>query len=220
MEIAKYIEHTNLKPYASFKDIEKLCKEAVEYGFYSVCINPAYINLARKLLIGKNVKIVTVVGFPLGSNNTQIKVYEALNSIDEGADEIDMVINISALKDGKTALVKDEILRVKQICKERVLKVIIETCYLEEEEIKTAVKLCIEAGADFVKTSTGFGTRGANIRDIEIIKEVADGKIKIKASGGIKDFETALNFIKTGVERLGTSSSIDILLKKYGGDSY
>jgi deoxyribose-phosphate aldolase len=220
MEIAKYIEHTNLKPYASFKDIEKLCKEAVEYGFYSVCINPAYINLARKLLIGKNVKIVTVVGFPLGSNNTQIKVYEALNSIDEGADEIDMVVNISALKDGKTALVKDEILRVKQICKERVLKVIIETCYLEEEEIKTAVKLCIEAGADFVKTSTGFGTRGANIRDIEIIKEVADGKIKIKASGGIKDFETALNFIKTGVERLGTSSSIDILLKKYGGDSY
>lgn len=220
MEIAKYIDHTNLKPYASFKDIEKLCKEAVEYGFYSVCINPAYVNLARTLLAGKNVKIVTVAGFPLGADNTQIKVYEALNSIDEGADEIDMVINISALKDGKTALVKDEISRVKQICKDRILKVIIETCYLEENEIRTAVKLCIEAGADFVKTSTGFGTRGATIRDIEIMKEVSEGKIKIKASGGIKDFETAEKFIKAGAERLGTSSSVEIVLKRAGGESY
>ncbi len=220
MDIAKYIDHTNLKPYASFKDIEKLCKEAVEYGFYSVCINPAYINLARKLLIGKNVKVVTVVGFPLGANNTQIKVYEALNSIDEGADEIDIVINIAALKDGKTALVKDEISRVKQICKDTVLKVIIETCYLEEEEIRTAVKLCIEAGADFVKTSTGFGTRGANIRDIEIMKEVSEGKIKIKASGGIKDYNDAVKFIEAGADRLGTSSSVEIVLKRGSGDSY
>lgn len=220
MEIAKYIDHTNLKPYASFKEIEKLCREAVDYGFHSVCINPAYVNLAKMLLAGKNVKVVTVVGFPLGANSAQIKAYEALNSIDEGADEIDMVINIAALKDGKISLVKDEVSRVKQVCRERVLKVIIETCYLSEEEIKTAVKICIEAGADFVKTSTGFGTRGATIEDIKIIKSAAGEKIKIKASGGIKDYETALKFINEGADRLGTSSSVEIVLNKSGGDSY
>ena len=220
MNIAKYIDHTNLKPNALFKDIQKLCREAVEYGFYSVCVNPAYINLARGFLVGKDVKIVTVIGFPLGANNTQIKVYEALNSIDEGADEIDMVINISALKDGKNALVKDEISRIKQVCKDKPLKVILETCYLTEEEIITAVKICIEAGADFVKTSTGFGTRGATLKDIEIIKSAAEGKIKIKASGGIKDYENAEAFINIGADRVGTSSSVDIVLRRSGGESY
>lgn len=220
MEITKYIEHTNLKPNALFKDIQKLCKEAVEYGFYSVCVNPAYINLARGFLAEKDVKVVTVIGFPLGANNTQIKVYEALNSIDEGADEIDMVINISALKDCKNALVKDEITRVKQVCKDKTLKVILETCYLEEEEIRTAVKLCIEARADFVKTSTGFGARGASLKDIEIMKSAAEGKIKIKASGGIKNYENALAFINAGADRLGTSSSVDIVLKRESGESY
>ena len=131
-----------------------------------------------------------------------------------------MVINIAALKDGKISLVKDEVSRVKQVCRERVLKVIIETCYLSEEEIKTAVKICIEAGADFVKTSTGFGTRGATIEDIKIIKSAAGKKIKIKASSGIKDYETALKFINEGADRLGTSSSVEIVLNKSGGDRF
>ena len=131
-----------------------------------------------------------------------------------------MVINISALKDGKNALVKDEISRIKQVCKDKPLKVFLETCYLKEEEIITAVKICIEAGADFVKTSTGFGTRGATLKDIEIMKSAAEGKIKIKASGGIKDYENAEAFINIGADRVGTSSSVDIVLRRSGGESY
>jgi deoxyribose-phosphate aldolase len=211
MQIQDYIDHTMLKATASISDIEKLCKEAIDHKFYAVCVNGCYTKLAQKQLQGSKVKLATVIGFPLGAMSTESKVLEAQDCIRNGADEVDMVINVGWLKSGKFNWVLQEILSIKKAIGEKVLKVIIETCYLTKEEKIKACELTMEAGADFVKTSTGFGTGGAKLEDVKLMKEIVGSKAKIKASGGIKDRATALKYIELGVSRIGTSSGIVIV---------
>ena len=216
IEIQKYIDHTNLKATATEDDILELCKEAREYEFFSVCVNSGYVALAKKNLEGSEVKICSVVGFPLGAMSTQAKVFETVQAIRDGADEVDMVINIGELKSTNFQKVEKEITAIKEVLGERVLKVILETCYLTPQEIVTASELAVKAGADFVKTSTGFGSDGARMENIEHMKKAVSGEAKIKASGGIKNLDTALSFIEAGVQRIGTSSGVSIVkeLKK------
>lgn len=211
MNINQYIDHTNLKAFASKKDIEKLCDEAIKYNFASVCVNPYYVSLAHELLIRSDVKVCTVIGFPLGQNTTEVKIYESKLALDEGADEIDMVINISALKDKNYNYVKNEIQSIKDTAKEKKLKVIIETCYLEKDEIIKIIEICNEVGVDFIKTSTGYGSNGAELEDIELIMRNKNKNIEVKASGGIKNYEQAQAFINKGVTRIGTSNGIQIM---------
>lgn len=210
MQIQDYIDHTILKPTATISDIEKLCTEAIDHKFYAVCVNGCYTKLAKKQLQGSKVKLAVVIGFPLGAMSTASKVFEAQDCKANGADEIDMVINVGWMKSGKFNLVLQEISEIKTAIGEKVLKVIIETCYLTKEEKIKACVLALEAGADFVKTSTGFGTGGATLEDVKLMKEVVRSKAKIKASGGIKDRATALKYITLGVSRIGTSSGITI----------
>lgn len=209
--INKYIDHTNLKAFATKSDIEKLCDEAIKYNFASVCVNPYYVSLANELLIRSNVKVCTVIGFPLGQNTKEVKIYEAKTAIQEGADEIDMVINIAALKDQNYDYVKDEIKALREAVKDKVLKVIIETCYLTKEEIVIMTNICNEVGTDFIKTSTGFGTSGATIEDVKLMNENKNDKLQIKASGGIKTYQDTMNFIDNGATRIGTSNGIAIM---------
>ena len=211
MQIERYIDHTLLKPTATPGAIRQLCAEALEFNFFAVCVNSCYVALAKDELKDSGIKIAAVVGFPLGAMSTKAKVFEAQFCVDHGADEIDMVINIGWLKFGEYGLVKDEITKLKQAIGSRKLKVIIETCYLTAEEKKIASMLVVEGNADFVKTSTGFGSGGATFEDIELIKRVIKGKIQIKASGGIKDKKTAIRYLNMGVSRLGTSSGIEIV---------
>lgn len=206
MDIAKYIDYTLLKATATPADIEKLCKEALEYGFYSVCVNSGYVPLAAEQLKGSKVKVCTVVGFPLGAMSTQAKLYEASVALSQGAQEIDMVLNVGLFLSGNVAKVLDEIALLKQETGDRVLKVIIETCYLNDDQKRLASQVCVDAGADFVKTSTGFGTGGATLADVQLIKEVVGDRAKIKASGGIRDKQTALQYISLGVNRIGASA--------------
>lgn len=206
MDIAKYIDYTLLKATATPADIEKLCKEALEYGFYSVCVNSGYVPLAAEQLKGSKVKVCTVVGFPLGAMSTQAKLYETSVALSQGAQEIDMVLNVGLFLSGNVAKVLDEIALLKQETGDRVLKVIIETCYLNDEQKRLASQVCVDAGADFVKTSTGFGTGGATLADVELIREVVGDRAKIKASGGIRDKQTALQYISLGVDRIGASA--------------
>ena len=206
MNLAKYIDYTLLKATATPADIEKLCQEARQYGFFSVCVNSSYVPLAAQLLKGTDVKVCTVVGFPLGAMSTQGKLYETSTALAEGADEIDMVINLGLFLSGRTAKVLDEIALLKQETADKVLKVIIETCYLNDDQKRLAAQICVDAGADFVKTSTGFGTGGATLADVQLIKEVVGDRAKIKASGGIRDRETALQYIDLGVSRIGASA--------------
>ena len=206
-----YIDHTLLKPTATKRDIIKLCEEAQEYGFFSVCVNSCYVAIAKSELRNTNVKVCSVIGFPLGAMSTQAKVDEAKSALKDGADEIDMVINVGLLKSKDFDGVWKDIEAVKSIMPNNILKVILETCYLQEVEIIKASELAIQSGADFIKTSTGFGTGGATIHDVKLMKSVANNEAKIKASGGIKDAKTALEYINLGVERLGTSSSITIV---------
>ncbi len=181
-DLAKYIDHTNLKPDATTEMIMKLCDEAKEYGFYSVCINPCYVKLCYELLRDTDVKICSVIGFPLGSSSSVVKAFETKNAIDNGADEIDMVINIGALKSKEFDKVFDDIKEVVNVISgDVILKVIIETCLLSDEEKIKACELAVKAGADFVKTSTGFSTAGATVNDIKLMKETVKGKCKIKA---------------------------------------
>ena len=209
--LENYIDHTLLKPSATSQNIIQLCKEAKSYNFFAVCINGSFVRLAKRELANSNIKIVAVVGFPIGASATSIKVLETKTCINDGADEIDMVINIGMLKSKDFKYVENEILAVKNEVGNRVLKVIIETCYLTDEEKKVACKLAMNAGADFVKTSTGFGSNGATTKDILLMKEVVKEQLKIKASGGISDKQTALNFISLGVSRIGSSSGIKIV---------
>lgn len=209
--LKNYIDHTLLKPSATSQNIIQLCKEAKSYNFFAVCINGSFVGLAKRELANSNIKIVAVVGFPIGASATSIKVLETKTCINDGADEIDMVINIGMLKSKDFKYVENEILAVKNEVGNRVLKVIIETCYLTDEEKKVACKLAMNAGADFVKTSTGFGSNGATTKDILLMKEVVKKQLKIKASGGISNKETALNYISIGVSRIGTSSGIKIV---------
>lgn len=211
MELNKYIDHTLLKPTTTSADIIRLCEEAIEYQFFSVCVNSCHVKLAKKQLKNTNVKVCSVIGFPLGAMATKAKVFEAKQAIKDGADEIDMVLNIGALKAVAFKKVTKDIRAVRKVMPKKILKVILETCYLTEEEIKTASKLAVEAGADFIKTSTGFGSGGATIAHVILMKEAAKHTAKVKASGGIKDTATAVAFIKSGAERLGTSSGVAIV---------
>lgn len=210
--LSKYIDHTLLKPEATKLEITKLCKEAKEHEFFSVCINPTYVNFAKEELKDTDVKVATVIGFPLGSTTREVKAFEAENAIKNGADELDMVINVGALKDKDYELVKEDIEAVVNVAKGKALvKVIIETCLLDNEEKKKACELAKEAGADFVKTSTGFSTGGATEEDVNLMREVVGEDMGVKASGGIRDYETAIKMIEAGATRLGASSSIKIV---------
>ncbi len=211
MELNKFIDHTLLKSTATISDIIHLCNEAKEHNFFSVCVNSCYVKLAKKELRKSDVKVCSVIGFPLGAMSAKAKLYEAKRAIKDGADEIDMVINVGFLKSKKYKRVVREIRSIKRLMPRKNLKVILETCYLSEEEIIKASKLALSAKADFIKTSTGFGTRGASVEDIKLMKSIAGSKMKIKASGGIKDSTTAQEYIDLGVERLGTSSGIAIV---------
>jgi deoxyribose-phosphate aldolase len=211
--IEQFIDHTLLKADSTETHIKILCEEAIKHNFYAVCINSCYLPLAKKLLLDSHVKLATVVGFPLGAVSTKAKLEEAKYAMEEGADEVDMVINLGWFKSAKYSEVQNEIMALKNCLDNKVLKVIIETCYLSPDEIKYASTLVLKGKADFVKTSTGFGSRGASFNDIALIKEAVGDVIKIKASGGIKDRPTAEEFIQMGVSRLGTSSGITILNK-------
>lgn len=211
MKLNTFIDHTLLKATATPNDVKKLCEEAISYKFYAVCVNGYYVSLAKEELKNSPVKIASVIGFPLGANSTASKVDEAYKCVKDGADEIDMVINLGLLKQGLYKQVANDIAAVKMVIDDKILKVIIETCYLTEEEKRTACRLTMEAGADFVKTSTGFGTGGATLADVRLMKEVVGDTLKIKASGGIKDAETARKYIDCGVTRIGTSSGIAIV---------
>jgi len=207
--LASYIDHTLLKPIATKADILKLCEEAKHYHFASVCVNPCWVSLCAESLKGTGVKVCTVIGFPLGANTSEIKAAEAALAIKQGADEVDMVINIGALKEGNTDYVYQDILAVRKASEGKILKVIIETSYLTDEEKKTACKLSAKAGADFVKTSTGFSNAGATAEDVKLMKEASG--IKVKASGGVRTKEDALKMIEAGASRLGASAGIKIV---------
>lgn len=211
MGLNKYIDHTILKATASSADVQKLCAEAIEHEFYSVCVNGCYVADVKHLLQGTDVKVAAVVGFPLGAMTTAAKVFEAKEAVENGASEIDMVINIAKLKDGEFEFVENEICQIKEAIGDNVLKVIIETCYLTDEEKVKACELSLAAKADFVKTSTGFGTDGATYEDVKLMKSVVGDNAKVKASGGVRDKETAQKYVDLGAERLGTSSGIDIV---------
>ena len=213
--MAGYIDHTILKPDATGGDIIRLCEEAAGAGFASVCINPAFVPLAVEKLAGTGVKVCTVIGFPLGANATATKVNEAVLAVRQGAEEIDMVIRIGALKEGKYDIVGRDISEVvrsaREIKRDVTVKVIIETCFLTDEEKVKACQLAESAGADFVKTSTGFGSGGATVPDVLLMRKSVSPGIGVKASGGIRTAAQAVKFIKAGATRLGTSSGVGIL---------
>lgn len=206
-----YIDSANLNAYATREDIQKLCEEAKVYHFASVCVNPCYVEYAAELLKDSTVAVDTVIGFPLGANTTMVKSYEAIAAIEAGADEIDMVINIGALKEKDYEYVKNEIEEIRDSIDGHTLKVIIETCYLTEEEIAKMTEICNETFVHFIKTSTGYGTRGATLEDVEIINKYKSDVLEIKASGGIRTYEEASNFLEKGVSRIGTSQAKAIM---------
>ena len=209
-EVLRRIDHTQLKPTASESDIVKLCNEARRYGFYAVCVNPYYVPLAARLLDGTDIKISSAIGFPLGATFMEIKAAEAEKSIRLGASEIDMVMNVSAFKSGDLEYVRRDIRGVRERIGDAVLKVIIECCYLTDDEKILAAKICEEEGADYVKTSTGFGPGGAKLEDVRLLRRTLSPRVKIKAAGGIRTFEQAVKFIEAGADRIGTSSGVKI----------
>lgn len=211
MNKAKYIDHTNLKAMTIKSDITKLLDEAKKYHFKSVCVNPYYVSYAKKVLRDTDVLVCTVIGFPLGQNTTETKVYETKDAILKGADEIDMVLNVAALKDGLYDYVQNEIKVIKEVCGPRTLKVILETCYLTKEEIIKASEISKAAGADFVKTSTGFGTGGAKASDVKIMRETVGKDLGVKASGGIHNKNEMEEMIKAGANRIGASAGVKIM---------
>lgn len=211
MEYNKLIDHTCLKQDAKLQDIDKLCEEAVKFDFMSVCINPCFVKYAKEKLLDSEVKVCTVIGFPLGANATRVKVLETKNALKNGADEIDMVINVSALKDKKYDYLNNEIKLIKKVCKKKVLKVILETCLLTNDEIVKACEIAKEAGADFVKTSTGFSTGGATIEAVSLMRKTVGTNMGVKASGGVKTHEDLLKMVEAGANRIGTSSGTKII---------
>ena len=220
MHLNRYIDHTLLKATATTSDIVKLCQEAITNDFFSVCVNSCYVSLAAEQLKHSNVKVCSVIGFPLGAMSTQAKAAEATEALKSGANEIDMVMNLGFLKSKNFDSVWKDIQAVKSVMPNNTLKVILETCYLSNEEILKASELAIKGGADFIKTSTGFGTRGASLEDVKLMKRIAKDSTKIKASGGIKDAKTAIEYINLGAERLGTSSGIAIIKGEISNSSY
>lgn len=207
----RYIDHTLLKPEATEAQIENLCREALKYHFFSVCINPTNVTQAHTLLKNSDVAVCTVIGFPLGASTTETKVFEASNAISNGASEIDMVLNIGAIKSANWKLVEDDIRAVKMASGEKILKVIFETCLLTDDEKIMAAQVSERAGADFIKTSTGFSTGGATLADVALMRKSATLKVAVKASGGVRDLETAKQMIEAGATRLGTSSGIALM---------
>lgn len=214
MEFGKYFDHTILSPDATADDVDRICAEAKEYNFASVCVNSTFTSQVAHNLTGTGISTCVVVGFPLGASDSDSKAYETKKAVENGADEIDMVINIGALKGGEYDKVLEDIKKVRSACEGKVLKVIIETCLLTDLEKVKACELAVEAKADFVKTSTGFSKGGAVAADVALMKRVVDGKALVKASGGIRDYAVAMDMINAGADRLGTSRTIDIVKGK------
>ncbi|MCR1933166.1 deoxyribose-phosphate aldolase [Clostridium tepidum] len=211
MKLSKYIDHTLLKPQATEKDILNLIEEAKTYDFASVCVNPSWVKLAHENLKDTDIKVCTVIGFPLGATSTASKVYETQVAIEDGADEIDMVISVGQLKSGNDEYVKEEIKKVVEVSKDKLVKVIIETCLLTEEEKVKACTLSKEAGADYVKTSTGFSAGGATPEDIKLMRETVGKDMGVKASGGIHTKEEMESMIKNGATRIGASCGVQLI---------
>lgn len=209
-EILSHVDHTLLKAFATWEDIQKLCEEAMEYHTASVCVPPSYIKRIHDTY-GEKINICTVVGFPLGYSTTKVKVAETVQAIEDGASEVDMVINIADVKNGDFDKVTEEIRSLKQAAGDKILKVIIETCYLTEEEKIAMCKAVTEAGADYIKTSTGFGTGGATMEDILLFKKFIGPHVKMKAAGGVKSVEDMEAFLEAGCDRIGTSSAISLI---------
>lgn len=209
-EIFEHVDHTLLKPYAAWEDIKKLCGEAMKYHMASVCVPPCYIRRIKEAY-KERINVCTVIGFPLGYCVTEAKLAETRQAIADGAGEIDMVINLCDVKNGDFHKIKEEIYALKKACGSLVLKVIVETCYLNKEEKIALCEIVTEAGADYIKTSTGFGTAGAVLEDIHLFKEHIGAAVKIKAAGGIRTKEDMEKYLKTGCDRIGTSSAIAVL---------
>jgi deoxyribose-phosphate aldolase len=213
MNLNQYIDHTLLKPDASLEQIEKLCQEARANQFFSVCVNSYFVKSCVQLLAGSSVKVCTVVGFPLGASTMETKRFEAMKAVAEGAKEIDMVLNLSAVKSGNWQYALDDMSSLAQVCHQQgaLLKVILENCYLTEDEKKKACEIAVKAKVDFVKTSTGFGPSGATIEDVKLMRSIVGNDIGVKASGGIRNTEVAQAMIAAGATRLGTSASVEIV---------
>ena len=211
MIYSQYIDHTLLKPDATKEMVLQLCDEAKTNHFASVCVNPCHVYDCATYLKNSGVKVCTVIGFPLGTNTTEVKVFETKNAIENGADEIDMVVNIGALKEGNYDYVYKEMKAIKEASQDHIVKVIIETCLLKDEEKKIACQLALKAQADFVKTSTGMSTYGATSHDVALMKEIVGNQAQVKASGGIRTLEDMLTMIESGATRIGTSSGIKML---------
>jgi len=220
MKLNQYIDHTLLKPTATEKEIINLCREAIENKFYSVCVNSCYVKLAKEYTKNSSVNVCSVVGFPLGASSTAAKVFEAKKAVEDGANEIDMVINIGYLKSRNYLAVLKDIADVKNAIGKIPLKVILEISELSKNEIIKASEICLDARADFVKTSTGFAKSGATLTAVRIIKKTIKDRAKIKASGGIRDYDTAIKYIESGADRLGTSSGIAIVNKQLSTADY
>ena len=213
MNYNKMIDHTVLKADTPLETVKRICDEAMEYGFASVCINPCHVAYCADYLKDSDVNVCTVIGFPLGANTSAVKAFETKDAIANGADEIDMVMNIGALKDKNYDLVRDDVKAVVEAANGTLVKVILETCLLTEDEIKKACELCVEAKADYVKTSTGFSTRGATIEDVRIMKEAVHGKAKVKAAGGVRTPEDMVKIVAAGADRIGTSAGSSLVKK-------
>ena len=211
MELNHFIDHTLLKPDATEGQIRQLCQEALDYRFASVCVNPCHVPLCAELLAGSAVKVCTVIGFPLGASATAVKAFEAATAVQQGAREVDMVLNIGALKDGKAGLVKSDVAAVVSAANGAAVKVILEACLLTDAEKQEACRLLSDTGIAFVKTSTGFSSGGATVHDVSLMKQAAGPHVAVKASGGIRDRATALAMIEAGATRLGTSAGIKIV---------
>ena len=210
MEINSYIDATLLDTTATLKDVKKLCDQAIKYHFASVCVQPYYVGVAKEILKNSSVAVTTVIGFPMGMNSATTKQFEAIEAISNGADEIDMVINMGAVKNKDFDYIKEEIEEVRDAIDGKVLKVIVETCYLTDKELIKLTEICNETFVNFIKTSTGYGARGANLHDLEIINKHKNEVLEIKASGGIKTVADVLKFIEAGATRIGTSHAIEI----------
>ena len=211
MKLNKYIDHTILKPETTQEQVEKILSEAKEYDFASVCVNPTWVSLAAESLKDTDVKVCTVIGFPLGANTSAVKAFETKDAIANGADEIDMVINVGALKAGNDAFVLDDIKAVVDASGDKLVKVIIEACLLTDDEKVRACQLSKEAGADYVKTSTGFSTGGATVADVALMRKTVGPDMGVKASGGARSYEDAIAFIEAGASRIGASSGVAIM---------
>jgi len=209
--IASLIDHSLLRPDATGGDIRRLCEEALNYGFFSVCVNPCHVGTAKEILRGSAVKVAAVIGFPLGVTLTEVKVYEAMNADLLGADELDVVINLGALKSGSRDIVRKELSEIIMVTRDLVHKTIIETCYLTDDEKKEAVETALQVGSEFIKTSTGFGRAGARLSDVRLIKRIVGEEAGIKAAGGIRTLREVLAFLDAGATRIGTSAGVTII---------